>query len=59
MVAVPGLFESLGAVGKRISRFDTTETGSYALRVTAKGLSWDAGPEHAAGRRLLDHTFDA
>jgi len=26
MVAVPGLFESLGAVGKRITRFDITDT---------------------------------
>jgi hypothetical protein len=36
-----------------------SNSGSYAFRVKAEGLSWDAGRERAAGRRSLDHTFDA
>lgn len=38
---------------------EQSNSGSYAFLVTAKGLSWDAGPVRAAGRGLLDHTFDA
>jgi hypothetical protein len=38
-------------------RVQQSNVGSYALRVTAEALTWDAGRGHAADRGVLDRLF--
>jgi transposase len=59
MVVFPGLSESLGTVGKRISRFDTTETGlsaeaaSFVRRAVCPTCSRPSSRRHGQYRRRL------